>query len=203
MLKLDETTRSEIVAQTAELLLAGGIVIFPTDTVYGLMIHGTDVEQLARLNALKGRPSDRPIAALVATDAPLVQHMRELMISLPGAKKLIPGALTIVADRATWGNALPEPLTHLPYSRIGVRIPDHAVLQEVLARCGGWLMATSANLEGHPTPPSLKEVIAQLSGASSVGLAVDSGKCGTEPSAVVEVIGGQTRITRPHPILDT
>lgn len=205
MLKLDETTRSEIVAQTAELLLAGGIVIFPTDTVYGLMIHGTDAKQLARLNALKGRSPDKPIAALVAADAPLVRHMRELVRSLGelAAKRLIPGALTIVADRGAWGNALPEPLMSLPYGSIGMRIPDHAVLQEVLARCGGWLMATSANPEGLPTPPSLKEVIAQLGGASSVELAVDGGKCGTEPSAVVEVSGSRTRITRPHPILET
>ena len=203
VLKLDRTARAEVVMRTAEVLLSGGIVIFPTDTVYGLMVHGTDAHLLARLNALKGRSPDRPIAALAAPDAPLVEHMRALVSSLPGAEKLIPGALTVVADRAAWGNTLPEPLMSLPYSRIGVRIPGHAVLQEILARCGGWLMATSANPEGQPTQPSLREVIAQLGGASGVELAVDGGLCESEPSAVVEISGGQIRIARPNPLLGT
>ncbi|MCD6283008.1 L-threonylcarbamoyladenylate synthase [bacterium] len=205
ILKLDETARAEVVTRTAEVLLSGGIVIFPTDTVYGLMVHGTDAQQLARLNALKGRSPGRPIAALAAPGAPLVEHMHKLVGSLLGAvtDKLIPGALTVVADRAAWGNTLPEPLMSLPYSRIGVRIPGHAVLQEILARCGGWLMATSANPEGQPTQPSLREVIAQLGGASGVELAVDGGLCESEPSAVVEISGGQIRIARPNPLLGT
>jgi len=203
VLKLDRTARAEVVMRTAEVLLSGGIVIFPTDTVYGLMVHGTDAHLLARLNALKGRSPGRPIAALAAPGAPLVEHMRDLVSSLPGAEKLIPGALTVVADRAAWGNTLPEPLMSLPYSRIGVRIPGHAVLQEILARGGGWLVATSANPEGQPTQPSLREVIAQLGGASGVDLAVDGGLCESEPSAVVEISGGQIRIARPNPLLGT
>lgn len=203
MLKLDETTRTEVVAQTTEVLLAGSIVIFPTDTVYGLMIHGTDAEQLERLNVLKKRISDKPIPALAVADAPLVAHMRELVRSLgePAVERLIPGALTVVTDRSTWGEVLPLPLVSLPYSRIGVRIPDHVVLQEILARCGGWLMATSANLEGQPTPSSLEEVVAQLGETADVSLEVDGGECGIEPSAVVEVIGGQVRTVRSNPLL--
>jgi tRNA A37 threonylcarbamoyladenosine synthetase subunit TsaC/SUA5/YrdC len=63
-------------------------------------------------------------------------------------------------------------------------------------------MATSANLEGHPTPSSLEEVIAQFGDAEGIGYAVDGGDCGTEPSAVVEIVGGRARILRPHPLLD-
>jgi L-threonylcarbamoyladenylate synthase len=201
LLKLDETTRTAVVAETAEALLAGGIVVFPTDTVYGLMIHATDAAQLARINALKKRPFDKPVAALVVVDAALIARMRELVGTLPGAEKLIPGALTVVAERSAWANVLPHPLMSLPYSRIGVRVPDHAILQEVLARCEGWLMATSANLEGRPTPPSLTEVTAQLSEASEIALAVDGGKCTAEPSAVVEISSTETRIMRTHPLL--
>jgi len=201
LLKLDEATRTEVVAQTADALLAGGIVIFPTDTVYGLMVHSTDPAQLARLNALKSRQFDKPIAALAAAKTALVAHMRGLVASLPGADGLVPGALTVVAERDAWQDALPSPLLSLPYSRIGVRIPKHAALQEVIARCGGWLIATSANLEGQPTPSSLSEITAQFSTAKSVRLAVDGGDCATDPSAVIETDGSQARILRPHPLL--
>jgi len=203
VLKLDETTQTEVVAQTAEVLLAGGIVIFPTDTVYGLMIHGTDAEQLARLNALKRRISGKPIPALAVADAPLVAHMRELVRSLgeSAVERLIPGALTVVTDRSTWGEVLPRPLASLPYNRIGVRVPDYPALQEILSRCGGWLMATSANPEGHPTPSLLAGVIAQLGETTDIGLAVDGGECGAEPSAVMEVIGGRVRTVRSNPLL--
>lgn len=201
LLKLDETTRDEVVAQTAELLLAGGIVIFPTDTVYGLMAHSTDAAELARLNALKNRPFNKSIAALAAAEAALIAHMRKLVCSLPGASGLIPGALTVIAERDAWQDTLPDPLLSLPYSRIGVRIPKHPALQDVIVRCGGWLMATSANLEGLPTPTSVAEIVAQFESAEDVELAADGGRCRIEPSAVVEIVGGQARILRPHPLL--
>ena len=203
VLKLDESNQTEIIARTADVLLAGGVVIFPTDTVYGLMIHTTDAAQLARLNALKIRQFDKPIAALAAAEAELVAHMRKLVDSLPGAGNLIPGALTVVAERSAWQDTLPRPLLSLPYSRIGVRIPDHSKLHELIAGCGGWLMATSANLEGQPTRSSLSEVIAQFGGAEGVGLAVDGGLCESEPSAVIEASDGRTRIARPHSLLDS
>ncbi len=201
LLKLDETSRPAVVAETAEVLLSGGVVIFPTDTVYGLMIHAKDAAQLARINALKKRPFDKPIAALVAAEATLVGYMRELVRPLPGAEKLIPGPLTVVAERSAWANVLPHPLMSVPYSRIGVRVPDHAALQEVLVRCEGWLMATSANLEGRPTPPSPGEVTAQLGEAPEITLAVDGGLCAAAPSAIVEISGSEMRIMRPHSLL--
>ncbi len=194
---------SEAVRFAAQALNSGGIIVFPTDTVYGLMVRYTRPEDLVRLNSAKGRQSDKPIAALAAEEPTLVEVMRSSVEPICGAhpNELIPGALTIVMALERWQDTLPKGMEQLPYKQIGVRIPHHGALQELLRACGGWLMATSANQEGMLTQHTLDGVMAQLSEYADVSLAVDGGKCGNEASGVVLAAAQGLEIIRNHPLL--
>jgi len=191
-----------IAAEAARRLLAGEIVVLPTDTVYGLFLHSTAPEALARVERIKRRRQPKPLAALLREDEKLAAFMREAVLPLAdeAAEKLVPGALTLVAPFAEWRGLLPQGLARLPYPAVGVRIPAHPFVQEVLALCEGWALATSANVAEEPTPASLEGVLDAL-GAGSVSFAVDGGNCPLAPSAVVEMKHGKLSILRPHPLL--
>lgn len=191
-----------VAAEAASRLLAGEVVILPTDTVYGLLLRSTAPEAIARLERIKRRPQPKPLAALLRKEAALVALMRGFIAPLAGGAttQLVPGALTLVAPLAEWRWLLPTELAELPYPAIGIRIPAHEFLQEVLAVCGGWALATSANAADNPTPSSLTGVLEAL-GADNVDFAVDGGECAQAPSAVVEWSKGTIRILRSHPLL--
>jgi L-threonylcarbamoyladenylate synthase len=194
---------TETVRLAAEALNTGGIIVFPTDTVYGLMVRPMQSKDTERLNAAKDRQLDKPIAALAAEEPKLVEVMRSAVEPICGAhpNELIPGALTIVMALELWQDTLPRGLNKLPYKQIGVRVPRHAALQELLRACGGWLMATSANKEGMPTPHTLSAVHDQLGEGAGMSLAVDGGECANEASGVVLVTAKGLEIIRNHPLL--
>ncbi len=202
IISLNENS-SEAVQLAAQALNAGGIIVFPTDTVYGLMARYTRPEALVRLNAAKGRQADKPIAALAADEPMLVDVMRSAVEPICGAKPedLVPGALTIVMALELWQDTLPKGIDNLPYQQIGVRVPRHTALQELLRAYGGWLMATSANKEGMPPQHTLSGVLEQLGEGAGVELAVDGGECGDEASGVVLVTSQGLEIIRNHPLL--
>jgi hypothetical protein len=108
-----------IAAEAADRLLAGELIILPTDTVYGLFLHSTAPEAIARLERLKHRPQPKPLAALLREDERLVAFMRGTVEPLAGgaAEKLIPGALTLIAPFAEWRGLLPPELAALPRYR--------------------------------------------------------------------------------------
>lgn len=167
-------------------LRAGKVALLPTDTVVGL----TAGEQgMSRLAEIKRRDPEKPVAALCAS----AEEAFALAANAPPlarelAWRLWPGPLTLVLDAAESGGT------------VGVRVPDHAVVREVLAAYGGPLYATSANLAGEPAPGSLAEVPAEVSQA--VDLAVEGEAGGGEASAVVDLSGGGVRLLRENPRLN-
>lgn len=165
------------VEQVVATLRAGGVVLLPTDTVYGLAVHPADDAALARLFAMKQRPLTRNIPVLVA-DA---DQARELGAQItPAAAKLLaafaPGALTValgLVDPPAWLAGRDE---------VAVRVPADAFLLDVL-RAAGPLLVTSANRSGQETPETMPEVLAQLVGEPD--LALDGGPRPTVPSTLV------------------
>lgn len=160
-------------------LRAGAVALVPTDTVVGL---AAGEGGLARLAEIKHRDPDKPVAALCSSP----EEAFSLAAVVPSlahelARRLWPGPLTLVLDAPESGT-------------VGVRVPDHAVTQEILAAYGGPLYATSANLSGEPAPGSLDEVSSEVSRA--VDLAVEGEAGGGEASAVVDVSGGGVRLLR-------
>ena len=174
-------------AAAAEVLLAGGVAVIPTDTVYGLAAHPGIPAAVERLYTIKGREAKKPIALLAAdADAlprfgyPLVGESRRLA-------SLWPGALTLVID--------PQSSTATPRPPEGFRIPDHAWTRRLLATCGGLLRVTSANLSGQRPATDAPQALADV--GLSADLVVDDGVSpGGVPSTVVRV-----RADRSHEIL--
>lgn len=130
----------------AEILNRGGIVIIPTDTVYGIAARPDKPEAVARIAQIKGRPTGKPIALLTA-DERAVAHAPESARKL--MRRFWPGALTLVIDGE------------------GYRVPNHDFTRELIRACGGLLRVTSANLSGAMPALSAAQAL------EDVGLAAD------------------------------
>ena len=171
------------IAEAARLLRGGGLVAFPTETVYGLGADATNPKAIARLNQVKGRPPEKPYS--LHLHAP--EQMRPFVTSVPPiAARLIerfwPGPLTIV---------IPGKDGHT----IGFRLPDHPIARAFLKACDGPVVAPSANRSGSPPPTDAQEVLAALDG--EVDCLLDGGptRLGRE-STVVEIVGGRVEVRR-------
>lgn len=168
------------VEHAADILRSGGIVLVPTDTVVGLVAASPGLERLAEI---KGREPNKPVALLCASGEEALALSPEVpLLARKLARRYWPGPLTLVLDRTGGGT-------------VGVRVPDHAVTQALLAAYGGPLYATSANLSGEPAPSALADVDPRI--AEAVDLAVEGEPGGGEASAVVDLSGGSVRLLRP------
>jgi L-threonylcarbamoyladenylate synthase len=177
-----------------EILQFGGLVAFPTDTVYGvgaLAFNGAAVESIY---AAKGRPVEKAIPVLIGDADDLAKVSAEIPeIALKLAARFWPGPLTLVVPKHA---GLPEAVSAT--ATVGVRIPDHPVAR-VLLRLAGPMAVTSANLSGQPSPSTALEVFAQLGGR--IALIIDGGKTlGGVPSTVVDCVGAELQVLRAGPI---
>lgn len=167
-------------AEAGVLLRRGEVGLIPTETVVGLVAGETG---LSRLFEIKGREPRKPIALLCrsAEEAfALASRVPPLALSL--SDRFWPGSLTLVLN-AEGGRT------------VGVRVPDHPVIQELLVSYGEPLYATSANLSGGSAPRTLEEVDSLVS--SAVDFAVEGEPGSGEASAVVDLSGGEARLLRP------
>lgn len=181
-------------AEAARALEAGGIVAFPTDTVYGIAVALGTAGGIERLFAAKQRPPDRAIALLVA-DEEQAAGIGELNAPATAlARGFWPGGLTLVVPRR--GDVeLPAALTGVGViATVGLRVPDHEA-PRALARAVGPLPTTSANRSGEPEARDADELEAQLGGA--LDLILDGGPAAGGPaSTVVDTTTDPLRILR-------
>jgi L-threonylcarbamoyladenylate synthase len=186
----------EAIAHAVEILKAGGVVAFPTDTVYGLGCLVLDIKAIGRLYDIKGREQTKAIAVLIASaeDLPKIAAQPSAE-ALQLARRFWPGPLTIVVPR---NPKLPEALSH--NATIGVRVPDHAVAQALLAAAGP-MGVTSANLSGQANTLTAEQVLAQLDGR--IELLIEGGQTpGDTPSTVVDMTAAAPRMLRAGPITE-
>ncbi len=178
----------------ADVLKNGGLVAFPTDTVYGLASDAYDEDTIERLFIVKGRSGSKAIAVLISD---LSQLERVAVNISPTARKLAeafwPGPLTIILERSP---LLPGILS--PSRTIGVRVPNHPVAIELM-RLTGPLAVTSANQSGKANPLTASDVLDQLK--DRIHLIIDGGKTPEEvPSTIVDCTTEELKILRPGPI---
>jgi L-threonylcarbamoyladenylate synthase len=183
-----------VLHHAADILQNGGLVAFPTDTVYGLAALPFKAEYVERLYVVKGRNSERAIAVLLGDIDQIGQVAKEFT---PSARRLAerfwPGPLTLIVPRL---ESLPKVLSSGP--TIGVRIPDHPVALSLL-RLVGPLAVTSANLSGQENANTAEEVLDQLEGR--IHLLIDGGTTpGGVPSTVVDCTGPEIRVVREGPL---
>src|SRR5580658_6548603 len=159
------------IADTVRLLAAGGLVAFPTETVYGLGADATKGAAVARLYEAKGRPAFNPLIAHIAGIDEALAIARFDADAMRLAQAFWPGPLTLVLPKAA--GCLVAELATAGLDSIAVRVPHHAVAQKILAAFGRPIVAPSANRSGHVSPTTAAHVLADLRGR--VDLIVDGG----------------------------
>ncbi len=193
---IKSTREPEALAFALSFLRGGHVIAVPTDTVYGVAADWLNPDAIQRLYDVKERPTNRPIPLLLA-DTDDVWHV---IRSFPaGAHRLArvfwPGPLTLVLPARP---GLP-PVLLAGGDTVGVRIPDHDWLRELIRRLGRPLAATSANLSDQSPARTAEDVLAQLGGR--IPLVIDDGPArGGQASTVVDCTGERPRILRAGPI---
>jgi len=196
MKKLYET--SQAINKATHLLHAGGLVAFPTETVYGLGADARNPDAVARIFEVKGRPTDHPLIVHLAD----IEQMTEWAQNIPKsawklAKAFWPGPLTLVLPRLP---DVPDSVTG-GLDTVALRVPDHPVALALLSSFGGGVAAPSANRYGCVSPTSAEDVREELK--DSVNLVLDGGRCpvGIE-STIVDFSMPTPRVLRPGKITE-
>ncbi|MGI0148796.1 MAG: L-threonylcarbamoyladenylate synthase, partial [Thermoplasmata archaeon] len=173
-----------------EVLASGGLLVYPTDTAYGIGADPFQEQAVDRLYDLKGRPRDQPVSMAVADIPEIFRFGERTPIGEAFCAKNLPGPYTVVL-RAT--PQAPRPIVSKD-GRIALRIPAHPI-PRLLAKARGPITATSANLHGLPSPETCEEARLQL--GDRVDLYLDGGMTplGGE-STVVELTGARAKILR-------
>jgi L-threonylcarbamoyladenylate synthase len=184
------------IAAAVAALRGGGVVAYPTDTLYGLAVDPRNDAAVERLFAVKGRGAASAIA-LIAADAAMAEEVGARGFG-PLERRLAsafwPGPLTIVVPAA---GGMAAALA--PRGTLGVRVPAHAVARSLSAAFGACITATSANLAGRPPAVTADEVAAAL--GAFVDFLVDAGPApGGAPSTIVEIVEGRPVLHRAGPV---
>ena len=177
----------------AAVLRHGGLVVFPTETVYGIGANANDENAVRSIFAAKGRPQDNPLIVHVSDTDRLFQVAEEV----PDAVKTLldafsPGPLTVVLKKK---NTLPDIVT-AGLGTVAVRIPSNPVARELLRRCGVPVAAPSANVSGRPSPTSFEMAFFEMDGKADVIIAGGNCEVGLD-STVVCPRGNTVTVLRP------
>ena len=188
-------TEQTSLLECAQIIKNGGLVAFPTETVYGLGADATDTHAAQKIYAAKGRPSDNPLIIHVASpeDASTYAYTDELYYKL--AKAFMPGPLTVIMKKKP---CVPDSVTG-GLDTVAVRCPAHPIAQELISLAGVAIAAPSANLSGSPSPTCASHVISDLDGV--IDAIIDGGECeiGLE-STIVKIDGDTLTLLRPGAI---
>ena len=180
------------IEQAIEILKKGGIVAFPTDTVYGLGASALDEEAVARVYEAKGRPRHLALPLLLADISQIAAVARPVPeIAWRLAQRFLPGGLTLVLHKASSVSTVVSG----GGEKIAVRVPNHPVPLALIEGLGAPITGTSANLTGSPSPDTAEEVHQQM--GDRVNLVIDGGRCpGGMDSTVLDLTGETPRILR-------
>ncbi|MBE6562356.1 MAG: threonylcarbamoyl-AMP synthase [Ruminococcaceae bacterium] len=189
----DET----IYKECAEIIRRGGLVAFPTETVYGLGVSAFRGEAVPKVFEAKGRPSDNPLIVHVAypEDAEEIARTSELYYKL--AERFMPGPLTVILPKK---DTVPDAVTG-GLDSVGVRCPSHPVAHKLIIESGVPIAAPSANLSGAPSPTLGIHVMRDMKGRADA--VIDGGSCdfGLE-STVIKLCGEDAVILRPGAVTE-
>lgn len=183
----------ELVAKAAQVLRAGGVILYPTDTLYGLGADAFSDHAVEKIYAIKGRDEKKPIHCVVADMAMAERYVKLNDIARRLAEKFLPGPLTLVVEkRKSVDGGIAK---HI--ETVGIRIPDNAFCIELAKKFGPYT-TTSANLSGLENQSSVSRILQQLGErASMIDLVIDAGELPKrDPSSVVYVSMGEAIVLR-------
>lgn len=183
----------DTINQAGEIIRQGGLVAFPTETVYGLGADALNEEAAAKIYAAKGRPSDNPLIAHIAD----LEMLKPLVEEIPPvAEKLMdafwPGPMTLIFNKS---NLVPKGTTG-GLDTVAVRYPNHPIAQALIKAAGVSIAAPSANLSGKPSPTLGEHVIDDMDGR--IDMIIDGGMVGMGlESTIIDVTVNPPMILRP------
>lgn len=183
----------EKIDEAAQIIFDGGLVAFPTETVYGLGANALDSEAVAKIFSAKGRPSDNPLIVHIAR----ASNIGELTpVLTPEIVRIIdnfwPGPLTIVLPKKA---SVPD-ITTGGLNTVAIRMPDNPIALELIKRAGCPIAAPSANISGRPSPTKGEHVVKDMDGKIDAILIGDDCRIGIE-STVLDLTGDIPTILRP------
>ena len=192
--KLDyDNIDPEIMKEAGNIIRAGGLVAFPTETVYGLGGDALNPESSRKIYAAKGRPSDNPLIVHICRQ----EDMEKLVTKITPQAKLLaskfwPGPLTMILPKS---EVVPYETTG-GLDTVAIRFPSHPVAQEFIRAAGGYIAAPSANLSGRPSPTQARYVAEDMNGR--IDMIIDGGKVGIGiESTIVDMTVEPPMILRP------
>lgn len=183
----------EGIRRAGEVLRGGGLVAFPTETVYGLGADALDAKASAKIYSAKGRPSDNPLIVHIADwDA-----VEKIAVDIPEEARILakvywPGPLTMILKKS---DAVPFATTG-GLDTVAVRMPDHEIARALIRAGGGYVAAPSANTSGRPSPTTAQHVAEDMDGV--IDMIIDGGpvSIGLE-STIIDLTEGTPTILRP------
>ncbi len=154
-IKVEKDTNLEILNKQAELIKNGGIVVFPTETVYGIGTNGLDEKAIRKLYKVKERPLDKPINLLVS-DMKMVEELAENITKLEYKlmELFFPGPFTIILKKK---KIVPDVLT-ANNDTVGIRMPDSKIAQYLIKHAGVPIATPSANISGKPSGTNIEDI---------------------------------------------
>jgi len=181
---------TEVVTDTARIIRRGGVILYPTDTIYGLGCNATDEQAIARIFKIKKRAEIKPMLVLVRN----LTMLQDLVIDIPSlahelAKRFWPGPLTMLF----YAKSNVGSLFTAGSGKIGIRIPNNNFCLRLIKECRTPIVSTSANISGHPVSDvhSLKQLF-----IDKVDGFVDAGNVQSVPSTIIDITGKSLKIVR-------
>lgn len=179
----------------AKIIRGGGLVVMPTETVYGLGGNATDSAAATKIYAAKGRPSDNPLIIHIANPEDAEKYCFTSPMYYALAKAFMPGPLTVILPKK---DSVPSSVTG-GLDTVAVRCPAHPVAHALIEKCGVPIAAPSANLSGKPSPTTARHVMDDMDGR--VDMVIDGGECeiGLE-STIIKLDENRAILLRPGAI---
>ncbi|MBQ3890153.1 MAG: threonylcarbamoyl-AMP synthase [Lachnospiraceae bacterium] len=189
----EENIDTNIIKEAGEVLKKGGLVAFPTETVYGLGGDALNPDSSKKIYAAKGRPSDNPLIVHISNLRALGKIVKDIPSdALKLADKYWPGPLTMIFNK---NDVVPKETTG-GLETVAVRMPSNKIARALIDASGGYIAAPSANLSGRPSPTVAKYVIEDMDGRIDVILDGGESDVGLE-STIVDFTEGKPMILRP------
>lgn len=189
----EENIDTNIIKEAGEVLKKGGLVAFPTETVYGLGGDALNPDSSNKIYAAKGRPSDNPLIVHISNLEALGKIVKDIPSdALKLADKYWPGPLTMIFNK---NDVVPKETTG-GLETVAVRMPSNKIARALIDASGGYIAAPSANLSGRPSPTVAKYVIEDMDGRIDIILDGGESDVGLE-STIVDFTEGKPIILRP------
>jgi len=187
-----ENPQPRLIKRAAEIVRGGGVIVYPTDSCYALGCHIGDKAAMERIRAIRG-VGERHHLTLVCRDlSELATYARVDNRQFRLLKAATPGSYVFILEAT---RELPKRLQHPKRRTIGLRIPDHPVVDALLAELGEPLLSSTLLLPGDELPETDASLIRERL-EHQVDLVLDDGSCGMDPSTVIDLTGPEPLVTR-------